>query len=615
MCGIAGIIKFDGEPVRLDELRAMTDAMIHRGPDDDGFFHTGAVGIGMRRLSIIDVGGGHQPISNEDGTLWVVMNGEIYNFVELRRSLERRGHVFKTNSDTEVILHLYEEKGVQALHDLNGMFGFALWDGRRRALWVVRDRLGIKPLFYSHTPERLVFASDVGAVRAIVPADFSRAAFLQYLALAYVPSPDTMFKGIYKLPPAHFLWVQRERVEQHCYWRVGAYATWRGSAAEAREELASILSDAVKLQLRSDVPLGIFLSGGLDSSAVAALASTQLSRSIQTLTIDFRGKGSDDARFARMVSDRHGLVYRESTVGVVEAAQALEELIPRLDEPLADSAIIPSYMLSQHARAIGLKVILTGAGGDEIFGGYARYWPSRMGSPGWVAERFSPLLRRAIGSIWQFWQPDRGLRAGDPLLSWAVGISGVSLDACSALLSAPDAFIRMRQAIAAEFAGLPAAELALGRTYGRMSIDREKYLVENVLAVNDKTTMAASVEGRVPLLDHRLVEFAFALPPEINFAGGQSKGLLREVMSGLLPGELLTRRKDGFNAPMHIWLEGKHGLNVAAELLDSPSGPLGELVAPKALETLLRNPRRRRAAANTLFALFIFNRWYKSHVG
>ena len=613
MCGIAGIVYFDGRPVPLAELRAMTDRMLHRGPDDEGFFQSKNAGLGMRRLSIIDLAGGHQPISNEDGTIWVVMNGEIYNFLELRQELKGQGHVFKTECDTEVILHLYEEKGVEALADLNGMFGFALWDDRRRALWVARDRLGIKPLYYMNSGERLLFASDLNGLRGVIDPAVSKESVLQYLALAYVPSPRTIYEGVQKLPPAHYLWIEGERVDCRRYWEVPAVATWRGTPVEAEEQLLRLLGDAVKLQLRSDVPLGVFLSGGLDSSTIVAMAARQLTNPLRTLTIEFPGKQSADAHFAQIVAQQNRAHFQALPMGVPEAEQALDELVPRMDEPVGDSAILPSYLLAKRAREAGLKVLLTGAGGDELFGGYRRHWPARLGSPEWVAEHLPAPLRSAVAAAWSIAQPSRGVRASDAIIAWGTSISGVNLPACRGLLRDAKNYDGMLVAIREEFADLPARQHQHGRAYGRMGIDLRKYLVEDVLAVNDKTTMAASVEGRVPLLDHRLVEFAFALPPEINLLEGEPKGLLRQAMRENLPADLLRRGKEGFNPPLGFWLEGgRNGGCFADELLEDPAPVIDELISGAALGELLNNRNERIAAAPTLFSLLLLNRWLRA---
>ena len=614
MCGIAGIIKFNGESVRLDELRAMTDAMIHRGPDDDGFFHMGAVGIGMRRLSIIDVGGGHQPISNEDGTLWVVMNGEIYNYVELRQALKSRGHIFKTESDTEVILHLYEEKGVRALEDLNGMFAFALWDGVRQAMWVARDRLGIKPLYVYQTKDILAFASDMQAIRGIVRPQLSRDSIIKYLALAYAPSPNTFYQNIQKLPAACYLWVANGKVEQRVYWQIEQIATWQGTPQEAADQLESLLMDSIRIQLRSDVPLAVFLSGGIDSSAIVAMAAGLIDEPLRTLTINFSGKGgAEDVRFARLTAQRYKTRHREVVMDAAEAAYELIALLPLLDEPISDSALIPSYALSRIAREEGIKVVLNGAGADEMFGGYSRHWPARLGSPAWVAETFPRAVRNVISHVWRKYQPDRGRRSQDPEIAWGAGISGVSLDACWRLLRHPLDYSHLAGVFAEEFDGLVPAREEMGFSYGGMHTDLTTYLLDDVLSLSDKATMAASVEGRVPFLDHRLVEMAFNLPSSINLLGASPKGLLKQVLHSFLPAELLRRKKEGFSAPMHAWIQQSASFDLEHELGVGLVSVLDDLLNRKELLQILANPHRRHMASETLFSLFMLNRWCRVH--
>lgn len=616
MCGIAGIIKFNGEPVRVDELLSMTDAMIHRGPDDDGFFHTGAVGIGMRRLSIIDAAGGHQPISNEDGTLWVVMNGEIYNFVELRRSLESLGHIFKTNSDTEVILHLYEEKGVQALDDLNGMFGFALWDGRRRALWVVRDRLGIKPLYFSQTAHSLVFGSDLNALRGVLRPALSREAILEYLALAYVACPHTMYQGIEKLPPATYLWIEDGRVQRHTYWEISKIGTWTGPPTEAAEQLEELFRDSVRLQLRSDVPLAVFLSGGVDSSAIVVAAAGEVTEQLRTYTVNFAGKGgARDIEYARQVAGRYQTDHHEISLGAEEAAHALIALLPLLDEPISDSAILPSYLLAKMARDQGVKVVLNGAGADEIFGGYRRHSPPRFGSPAWFAETLPSPGRQWVGRACATWRPDYGLRAQDPALAWGTSIGGVSLDACRRLLRDPRDYGQLVSGMVSQFGGLGQARQKWGYAYGSMQVDLQTYLVDDILALSDKATMAASVEGRVPFLDHRLVELAFALPSSINLNDGHPKGLLKQILRPHLVAELLTRRKEGFSAPMHVWIQQAKVFDLEHELTEELVPTLADLLNPSEMKRLLADSARRKAASETLFSLFLLNRWCRAQGG
>ncbi len=616
MCGIAATFSLSGAEASLAPLQAMTARMVHRGPDDEGFACHGPAGLGMRRLSIIDVGGGHQPIANEDGTIWLVLNGEIYNYVELRAALKQRGHQFSTGSDAEVIIHLYEEKGVAAVDDLNGMFGFALWDSRRNLGWVARDRLGIKPIFMAATADRLVVASDLSAIRALVSARLSRASILQYLALGYVPTPDTIFEGITKLPPGHYAVIQDGRVSTRRYWDPEAAREWRGGLDDARDQLDALLHDAVRLEMRSDVPVGIFLSGGLDSSAVVAMAAAATAEPLRTLTIDFAGKGGRDAGSARLVAERFGTRHTAVVCDAARGLAALSDLVGRLDEPVADSAMIPTFILSDAARQMGIKVLLSGAGGDEIFGGYGRHQRPRVGSPDWIATALPGPLPAMTGALWSLFDSERGLRAADQRMAWATGISGASLALLKETLREPGDFDAMRTAAAMHFDALPGRRRARGYAYGGMLTDLQTYLVDDVLALGDKATMAASVEGRVPLLDHRLVEFAYALPPALNMHGGAAKGLFVEVLRRYLPADVLDRPKEGFNAPMSEWI-GATGAGDPFErdLLDAPSPAIAEVIDINRLRRALSSSPRTSRTAETVFSLYVLNSWARAHLG
>lgn len=610
MCGIAGIIDFSGRPVEAEELRVMADRMRHRGPNDEGYFRSANVGLAMRRLSIIDLSGGQQPIANEDGTIWVVLNGEIYNFIELRRELEKKGHRFKTQSDTEVIVHLYEEKGTGAVNDLNGMFAFALYDSIKRALWVVRDRLGIKPLFYCEEGGQFQFSSDLDSLCRGVSRRISTQSLALYLAYSYVPTPSTIYEGMMKLPPAHWLWIENGRVLKRSYWSINGIQDWRGSVADAAEAVHGLLADAVRLQMRSDVPVGVFLSGGLDSSAVAAFAATHAEQPLQTLTIDFEGKSSSDALFARMVSERYQTVHHELHLGSNKALDALDEMIGRIDEPIYDSALIPSYTLAKHGLAAGFKVLLTGAGGDEIFAGYRRHHPPSFGSPTWVAEALHPTARSLVSSVWQLFQPNRGLRARAPSFAFASTLGGLNFQTCKRLIHDRHLLDRLEEDIQRRFRELDVPRSEGGYIYSRMMLDLGHYLVDDVLALTDKATMAASVEARVPLLDHRLVELAFSLPEQINVLRGRPKGLFREVMKPLLPASLLRRGKEGFNGPVEKWLLLKDKKRIEDELLSPTPTILDEIIERKSLKRLLENDSQRSESAHLLFGLYVFSRWW-----
>lgn len=614
MCGICGIYRFSGEPVTQGPLKAMADRMVHRGPDDEGYYCSGPAGLGMRRLSIIDLQGGHQPIANEDNTIWVVMNGEIYNHIELRAELEQKGHRFRSSSDTEIIVHLYEDEGTEGIHRLNGMFAFALYDLKKRACWIARDRVGIKPLYYSEVEQSLFYASDLDALAAALPAtELNVTSFLNYLTLGYVPGPDSIYQGVKKLPPGSWLWAGPDGMRIKKYWDVSSFQSWTGTEEDASEQLRELLSDAVRLQLRSDVPVGVFLSGGVDSSALVAFAAKQANNAISTFTANFTGKESADVGFARQVAGEFGTLHREVPLSSADAIAALDELMPFLDEPIADSALVPSYLISRAARSEGIKVLLTGAGSDEIFGGYSRHYPHRVGNPAWLAEQIPARLRSSVSRLLKLIDVDRSLQVKDPRIAFGVSISGVSLNTCNRLLNRQTDFEQMIECLGHVYSDVLLNGSGPGYEYTRMLIDLRQYLVGDILALTDKATMACSVEGRVPLLDHRLVEFAFALPESINLLGGTAKGLLRRTLKGTLPDSLLERKKEGFNAPMHEWVIEGLDAKIDNELLAHPIDVFKELLDANALRTVLKNKRNPRTA-ETIFSLFLFSRWYRTHI-
>lgn len=615
MCGIAGFFAFNGGRPSEAVLRTMTDRMIHRGPDDDGFVLRGPCGLGMRRLSIIDVGGGHQPLTNEAGDLHLVLNGEIYNHVELRAQLQQRGHVFRTHSDAEVVLHLYEELGQGALAQLNGMFAFALYDARSERLWLVRDRIGIKPLFFAHTPEGVLFASDVRAMQAVATRELSHRGLLDYLAFGYVPAPRTVWEGIAKLPPAHFAWVSAAGLVSERYWSLPAGDAAQRSDEDAVEYIESLLVDSVRLQLRADVPVGVFLSGGVDSSALVSVASEQTGVPLRTFTVVFDGKvGAEDADFARLVASQYGTVHTEIPFAPQDAMHALDDLLSTLDEPLSDSAILPSYVLSNGAKARGIKVLLSGAGGDEAFCGYGRHFPATFPTPRWVADTLPKVPRALLAQLWAVVQPRGGLRAVHPAFAWAATVNGLNLQVLGGLLRDRNDFRYLLATLRSQFGRLEGRDGRVDFERIRMRLDLETYLPDNVLALTDKATMAASVEGRVPLLDHRIVEATLALTPAQLKMGGGAKGMLKSVLRRRLPSKLLSRRKEGFNAPVAAWIDDPRTFNVRDELLDNLAPTLESLFDPRSLERAT-GATKRSHAEHTIFGLYILNRWIHAQRG
>ena len=580
MCGIHGIIQLDGTPADAQLLSRMGRVTAHRGPDDEGRHADGPCAIGMRRLSIIDLAGGHQPISSQDGRLWLVCNGEIYNFRELRRELEVRGHRFKTHSDSEVVLYAYAEYGDSFVERLNGMFGFALWDGIRRRLLVGRDRLGIKPIYIADDGARLAFASEAKALLELpgVDRDLDPAAVASYLQLGYVPAPQSMFRGIRKLPPATLLVVEDGRVEQRRYWRVPNRVDRSVPEREWIERLRARMEESVRMQMVSDVPLGAFLSGGVDSSGVVAFMARASAEPIKTYAIGFGGSRADEfyneLPYARRVAELFGTQHREIVVKP-DVVALLPRLLWHMDEPVSDTAFITTFLVSEFARR-DVTVILSGVGGDELFGGYRRYLGDHYQRQ---FERLPRWLRAGAAALGEKLPSDRH----SPLLNvlrLAKGFlasSGQSFEArYGAYLQvfSPEAAGRLLRANGIErFDAVAAAfreargDDALNRM---MVVDAETQLPDDLLMLTDKMSMATSLECRVPLLDHELVELAAQIPEQVKIRGGRLKHAMKAALADVLPPDILDRRKRGFGTPMGAWL--KTDLKpLLARVLDQPT--------------------------------------------
>jgi asparagine synthase (glutamine-hydrolysing) len=565
MCGIHGIIQLDGKPIEAPWLSAMGDVTAHRGPDDEGQHIDGECGIGMRRLSIIDLAGGHQPITNTDGTLTIVCNGEIYNYRELRQQLQARGYRFKTGSDTETLLHGYAVWGDEVVQHLNGMFDFALWDARRRRLLIGRDRLGVKPLYVLQDERRLAFATEAKALLELpgVGAELDRGALADYLHLGYVPAPLSIFKGIRKLPPATLLAVEGGQVREWRWWRLPACVdrslTEQQWVARVRERIET----SVEMQMVSDVPIGAFLSGGIDSSAVVGFMARHTPHPVRTYSIGFEGGAAEtlynELPYARQVAERFGTRHREIVVKP-DVVGLLPRLLWHMDEPVSDTAFITTYLVSEFARQ-DVKVILSGVGGDELFGGYRRYLGSHY------AAKFGRLpawARRLAVAAGQRLPSDRHSGALNVLRLAKGFIASAEMDADDRYRSYLQ--VLPRSGVAAlllkdEGQGgdaLQAAFAAAGHDdeLNRMfAVDCETQLADDLLLLTDKMSMAVSLECRVPLLDHELVELAAAMPASIKVRDGQLKHVMKQALSDLLPQEILYRPKRGFGTPMGAWLK------------------------------------------------------------
>ena len=587
MCGIYGVLQLDGEPVATAVLDGMGQRTIHRGPDDEGSYTDGPVALGMRRLSIIDVAGGHQPLTNEDGTLWLVANGEIYNYRELRQGLSAQGHRFKTASDCETLLHLYEQYGDDCVQHVNGMFAFALWDAKRRRLIVARDRLGVKPIYIWRHGSRLAFASEAKALFALpgIRAELDPAALYSYLALGYVPAPQSMFRGVQKLPPATMLLAENGRVEERCYWRLPKDVDRSRSEDEWVGDIRNRLEESVRSQMVSDVPIGAFLSGGIDSSAVVAFMSAHSDRPVKTYAIGFAGGEAEayynELPYARQIAKRFKTDHHEILVRP-DVASLLPRLLWHMDEPIADTAFITTYLVSEFARK-DVTVILSGVGGDELFGGYRRYLGSHYQAR---FDRLPAGLRKAAFALGEKLPSDRhspllnAMRlakgflasAGLPLEERYRSYVEVFSDDGTAQL------LRERPAVSADpLAGAFQEATSTDELNRMLAVDAATQLPDDLLLLTDRMSMAVSLECRVPLLDHELVELAARMPEDVKIRGGRLKHAMKAALTGLLPRDILERKKRGFGTPMGAWLKGDLA-PMLHDLLSEPSvearGPL-----------------------------------------
>lgn len=563
MCGIAGV--YGGEHPGGDVVDRMLTVMWHRGPDEGGTWVEPGIALGNRRLSIIDPASGHQPVSNEDGTVVVVFNGEIYNYRELARDLRRRGHVLRTASDTEVIVHLYEERGEDLVHALRGMFTFAVWDRKRRRLFLARDRLGIKPLYYVCAGPQLAFASEIKALlqHDDVAVRLDHRALARYLTLKYVPAPGTLFEGVLALPPGHCLTCDDAGIRTRRWWKLSFEPGASGVTDDvlAAEQLRELLKDAVRAHLVSDVPFGAFLSGGLDSSTVVALMSQLLDGPVRTFSVGYDGEaaGISEFPYARMVADRYATEHHEVVVGCADFVALMEKVSWHLDQPIADEACLPTYVLSDYASR-HVKMVLTGEGGDELFAGYARHAgerfaplaravPPSLRALALSASRRIPGHRRAKLALNALAEDDEARR----LVHWFClfderRVRALLTDGMLEGVDAGEAVDTFR----AHLADSDASD-QLNRM---LDLDTTLWLPDDLLARGDKMSMAASIEARLPLLDHHLVEFAATLPPRMKLRGRTRKYLLRQAVAPWLPAPVLHRRKQGFPTPVSTWFRG-----------------------------------------------------------
>lgn len=633
MCGITGAIWTDPKlAIEPDVLSRMTEALRHRGPDGEGAYRAEyrlrppyealpGVALGFRRLAIIDVAGGAQPLSNEDGSVWLVCNGEIFNYVALRHRLEGAGHTFKTHSDCETIVHLYEAEGPACFEHLNGMFAVAIWDANLRRLVLGRDRLGKKPLVYRHEAGRLLFASELKSLLTVpgVPREIDASAVDEYLTYQYIPHPNTIFRGIRTLPPGHHAVLQDERLEVRPYWKPDFQRELRISEEGAAEQLSVALDSAVRLRLQSEVPLGAFLSGGVDSSLVVALMQKHLGEPVKTFSIGFAEKEFDETRYARQVAAHLKTEHHDLQV-TPNAVEMLPKLIKQFDEPFADSSAVPTWCVSQLARE-HVTVALTGDGGDELFAGYPRYNAVALAAS---LDRFWPARGFAGARLWQSLPGGSGPKSlvrRFQRFSAALGRSPARryFDWISIFSETQRAELYRDEFVAQLPSTDPFAFLdsAWKRAVGRDAVttaslaDLITYLPCDLLTKVDMASMAHSLECRQPFLDHRVVELAASLPIGYKYRRGRGKRILRKAFGHLLPREIWNRPKMGFGVPLAHWFRNElkpltHDL-LLADAAKSREFFRGETVARLVSE----HESRSRDHSHRLWALLVFELWLK----
>ncbi len=622
MCGIVGnvLARADRTPDPA-VLKRMNDRIAHRGPDDEGFFVQGPAGLAMRRLKIIDLATGHQPMSNEDRHVWLVFNGEIYNYRELTRTLSARGHVFATRSDTEVIVHGWEERGLGVLAELEGMFAFAIWDEPTRTLVLARDRLGIKPLYYAVLPDQIVFASELKALveHPAVDRTLDLTALSRYLAHEYVPAPHAIFRSIRKLPAGHWLTYTEGRLKVEPYWDVAFHRRGTVSEAGALEELRATLDLSVRQHLISDVPLGMFLSGGIDSSAVAAFAARHAPGRLKTFSIGFEDASFDESAHARRVAEALDTDHHEEILGPRAALDLVARLPELLDEPLGDASLIPTYLLSRFTRR-SVTVALSGDGGDELFAGYPTYQAHRLARafelvPRWLRRGLiRPVVERLPVSF-------ANLSLDFRLKRFVEGMEYAGVERHAAWLGSftpaeqrelftPDALARMETSPSYDAFHETIAHATTAEGLERMLyLDLKGYLGEGVLSKVDRASMACSLEVRVPLLDRRVVELAASFPMSLKLRGLTTKWALKRSVRDMLPGAIIERPKKGFGIPLGHWFRGELR-PLLREACASNAIRRAGLFRPQAVERLLgEHETGRRDHRKKLYTLLAFQLW------
>lgn len=621
MCGIAGIFNFrTQESVSSRLLKAMTDSLVHRGPDDAGHYVSNEIGLGHRRLSIIDLASGQQPMTNEDRTVWVVFNGEIYNFLELHRFLESKGHQFKTRSDTEVIVHLYEEKGEDCFRELRGMFAIAIWDERKKTLLLARDRVGKKPLFYSYDGASIIFGSEIKAILQVpgISREIDLEALSDYFSFLYVPAPKSIFKGIRKILPGHYLTVSAKGLRQTQYWDLSFGEVDNLTEQQWCNKLIETLQEAVQLRLMSEVPLGAFLSGGVDSSSVVSMMQGTIGGSVITSSIGFEEEEFNELPYARAVASHFATAHHEQIVRP-DALAVVEKLSWHYDEPFADSSAVPTYYVSKVARE-HVTVALSGDGGDENFAGYRRYYFDQREN--WIRSWLPAGVRQpvfgALASLYPKadWAPRifRGKATFQnlsqcPVAAYFRSVSGCNPESKLSLLH-PDITSQLGDydsldVLRAYYERAGTDDLLSKVQY----VDIKTYLADDILAKVDRASMAVSLEVRAPILDHKFMELAARIPSSLKLRGMEGKYIFKKALERCLPESILYRKKMGFAVPLAQWFRGDLKEMAYETIFNSKHD---SLLDRSGIEKVWGEHQRGfRERSTELWAIFMFRLWQK----
>jgi len=630
MCGICGIFgNFDDRVISEKNIMEMLRSIYHRGPDDQGFFKDRDIMLGVTRLSVIDLKSGRQPMTNEDKTVWIAFNGEIYNFLELRKSLEKKGHIFNTESDTEVILHLYEDYGVDCVNRLNGMFAFCIWDKKKSRIILARDRFGMKPLYYTMMNNHIVFASELKAILCFPKIEKKIDVFAldNYLSSEYIPSPKTIFKNICKLPAAHVLVYKDGNARIKRYWTLEVKNNIRiTDESSAKEALLGSMRKSIERHLISDVSLGVYLSGGIDSSSIVALAKEVSPNRLKTFSIGFKEDSFDESKYSKRISELFDTEHRHRFFSANDIVRTLPEVIQMLDEPLADGSIFPTYMLSKFSKEY-VTVALSGDGGDEIFAGYPTYQAHAFMKfykkvPFYIRKKIIEKLINKIPTNYRNFSFDfvakrfiSGSNIDHPIDRHIIWMGAFDEDSKDCLY---------RGSLKNELADTGSGNLQMDRLFNLgqepddltllQKFDINSYLENDILVKTDRASMINSQEVRLPYLDHELVSLVFSLPSHLRLRGFRTKYILKQSMKKYLPGDIINRKKKGFGIPIALWIKSRLR-DYVFDMLDASNIKKQGLFDHKYIKRLLDDHLTNKVDnRKKIWTLFMFEAWYSQHM-